>query len=221
MFSIQDIHVYIFNWKKVSHNTMLLYDKIKDYVKNVTIVNSDENFMIQNDIKHIQLDDSHYYGSQYQHAIQDVQPNSIFCVIVGDNIVDNDFKNIFDNAINAFNNHKIGIYAPNDKRSPHIVRLENIKDNLYDVVNTDCGFWFIHPTIVSCMKKLNHSISKFGWGIDLITIFETKRQNFLVARDYSVYTDQLDHYCGYDLYLAEYYRFLLETEYIKLFGINC
>ena len=53
MYSIEDIHVYIFNWKKVSENTMLLYKNIKEHVKNITIINSDENFAIQDDIKHI------------------------------------------------------------------------------------------------------------------------------------------------------------------------
>lgn len=217
MYSVENIHVYIFNWKKVSHNSMLLYEKIKNYVKHITIINSDENFIIHEDIRHIQLDDSHYYGSQYQHAIQDIQSNHIFCVIVGDNISDNNFKIIFDKAINAFNNNKIGVYAPNDKRSPHKRQLEHIHGALYNVVNTDCGFWFIHPIIVSHMKKLDYSISKYGWGIDLLTISETRKKNFFVARDYSVSTDQIDHSCGYDQYLAGYYCFLLEREYVKLF----
>jgi hypothetical protein len=215
MYTLDDIHVYIFNWKKVSKNTLVLYEKITNILKNVCIVNCDEFLNLNDDIVNIKLDDSHYYGSQYDHAIKHVKENKLFCVIVGDN-VSNHFQEIFNNALNTFNNYKVGVYSPNDKRSIHKNILENINESLYNVENTDCGFWFINPDIVKKMKNINYNISKYGWGIDVITIKESRKQGLLVLRDYSVETDQVDHTCGYDLPQAFHGMNLLQQEYNKL-----
>ena len=197
MFTLDDISVYIFNWKKVTNNSLKLYENIIPIIQDTWIINCDENYPLTDNIKHIQLDDSHYYGSQYNHAIKHVKENKIFCCIVGDNVSENDFKKIFDSAVNAYNELNTGVYSPNDKRSPHKVIYENIKNNLYNVDNTDCGFWFIHPTLVEKLRKLDYSVSRFGWGIDMLTISESRKQGMLVLRDYSIETDQLDHSCGY------------------------
>ena len=216
MFTFEDISVYIFNWKKVSYNSLMLYYKINSIINNTTMINCDENFKLDKSVKHIQLDDSHYYGSQYDSSIKNVKEGNIFCVVVGDNITDINFENIFNKALETFNSLKIGIYSPNDKRSVHKERLENIKDQLYNVVNTDCGFWFIHPVIVKTLRNLPYHITTCGWGIDLLTIKECRRQGFLVVRDYSVETDQLDHTCGYDNDTARSKMSLIFKEYDKM-----
>jgi hypothetical protein len=196
-------------------NTLVLYEKIRNILKNVCIVNCDEFLNLDNDIVTIKLDDSHYYGSQYDHAIKHVKENKLFCVIVGDNVSDH-LDKIFNNALHTFNNYKVGVYSPHDKRTIHTKMLENINDSLYNVENTDCGFWFINPYIVKKMRNINYNISKYGWGIDIITIKESRKQGFLVLRDYSVETDQLDHTCGYDRYQAFRGMDLLQQEYNKL-----
>jgi len=216
MFTLNDISVYIYNWKKVSNNSLTLHNNIIPIIKNTFIINCDENFKLNNNINSIQLDDSHYFGSQYNHSIKHVKKGSIFCIIVGDNIPNNDFNKIFNNALNAFNNYNIGIYSPNDKRSQHKTKLNNINENLFNVINTDCGFWFIHPQIVNKMRSIDYTISKYGWGIDIITIKEAKKQNLLVIRDYSVETDQLDHSCGYNKTDASKGIHLLEELYNKI-----
>lgn len=195
MYSIDSISVYIFNWKKVTNNSLKLYKKIKKIVDDTTIVNCDETRPIDGSI---QLDDSHYYGSQYDTAIKHVKPDKIFCVIVGDNIHENDFELIFKTALNTFNSHKVGIYSPNDKRSSHKRILNNYLDTLFSVENTDCGFWFINPEIVSKLKHIDYGVSTYGWMIDVLTIKYCRKHGYLVLRDYSISTDQLDHTCGYN-----------------------
>jgi hypothetical protein len=190
--------VYIFNWKKVSANSVKLRESISPIIKNTWIINCDENYPLDASIPHIQLDDSHYYGSQYNTAIKHVKEGAIFCVIVGDNVADNNFNVMFNTAVNTFNKYAVGVYAPHDKRSSHKSKLERIKDDLFNVENTDCGFWFIHPSIVSRIRGIDYTSSKSGWGIDIITIKEARRQGRLVIRDYSIQTDQLDHTCGYN-----------------------
>lgn len=200
MFVVDDISVYIFNWKKVNNNSIELVQNIKKYITDVTLVNCDESFKLENSIRSIQLDDSHYYGSQYEHAIVDIKENKIFCVIVGDNISENNFQKIFMNAIQIFNKYKVGVYAPNDIRSHHKTKNECIEKYIYNVDNTDCGFWFIHPEIVKNTKQLKFgNLSPLGWGIDTITISESKRLGLSVLRDYRVKTDQLDYTTNYDM----------------------
>jgi hypothetical protein len=195
MYSFDTISVYIFNWKKVTDNSLKLYEKIKPIIRDTTIINCDETRVIPGSI---QLDDSHYYGSQYDHAIKHTKDGNIFCVIVGDNICVDNFQDIFNAAIKTFNSHKVGVYAPHDKRSSHKSIIKKYDSSLFHVKNTDCGFWFINPNIVLKLKHINYSVSKYGWEIDRQTIQYCKNQNFLVLRDYSVSTDQLDHTCGYN-----------------------
>lgn len=217
MFVLNDISVYIFNWKKVNQNSINLVKNIKKYINDITFVNCDESFKLENSIKAIQLDDSHYYGSQYEHSIVDVKENNIFCVIVGDNISENNFKEIFMNSIQIFNKYKVGVYAPNDIRSHHKKKNECLEKNVYNVDNTDCGFWFIHPEIVKKTKKLKFgNLSPLGWGIDSITITESKRLGFMVLRDYRVSTDQLDYSTNYDMGKAGEGMIKLYQEYEKM-----
>ena len=194
MYSVDSISVYIFNWKNVTDNSLKLYEKIKPIISNTTIINCDETRPIDGSIH---LDDSHYYGSQYDHAIKDITPGNILCVIVGDNIHDNNFEAIFNSALSTFNSYNVGIYAPHDKRSSHQNVIARYINTLFNVENTDCGFWFIHPDLVSKLRDVDYSISRYGWWIDKLTISYAKRHNFLVLRDYLVSTDQLDHTCGY------------------------
>ena len=195
MYSFDRISVYIFNWKKVTDNSLKLYEKIKPIIRDTTIINCDETRSIDGSI---QLDDSHYYGSQYNHAIKNVKCGNIMCIIVGDNICVDNFDNIFDGAVRTFNSHKVGVYAPEDKRSSHQSTIKNYMGTLFNVENTDCGFWFINPDIVSRLKHVDYSVSTYGWWIDILTIEYCKKHDFLVLRDYSISTDQLDHSCGYD-----------------------
>jgi hypothetical protein len=199
MYTLDDIFVYIFNWHKVNQNSLLLYEKIIPIIKNTCIINCDENLILNKSIKHIQLDDSCYYGSQYNYAINNVESNCIFCVIAGDNNVSPDYHIFFNSALKAFNNYNAGVFGPNDKRAPHhneIIR--HVEDSYYEIKNTDCGFWFIHPSIVEKLKNIDYCSNKYGWGIDVITTFEARKQGFSVIRDYSIETDQLDHNTNYD-----------------------
>jgi hypothetical protein len=209
-----EMSVYILNWKKVSANSLALYEKIKPIIQHTHIINCDESLLLPSTIQHIQLDDSYYYGGQFNTAIKLVKPGHIFCLIVGDNVSENNFETIFDSAICTFNNFRVGIYAPNDKRTSHKIKLEQISGNLYNVINTDCGFWFISPNIVHNLRNINyHQASNFGWGIDQIFIKEARRNNLLVIRDYSVETDQLDHTTGYSEEKAAIGLFILENIY--------
>ena len=215
MFTLSDISVYILNWKKVTSNSLKLYNEVSPIVMDTTIINCDENYKLDNKIPHIQLSDRYYYGGQYSEAIKNVKENKLFCLIVGDNLPNNNFEKIFNSAVHTFNNYQVGVYAPNDKRSIHKTRNQHFQDDLYDVDNTDCGFWFIHPALVKRLKNINYNISKYGWGIDVITIEESRRQGFLVLRDYSIETDQLDHSCGYDIYKAGKESIRMHHEYLK------
>ena len=209
MFTIEDIHVYILNWKKVNENSLRLYNAIRPIVNHTTIINCDEHWPLDSSIQHIQLDDSCYYGAQFNTAIKHIPEGGIMCIIVGDNNCENDFSTIFTSALKVFNTNKIGVYAPRDKRSTVQKVIHRYYGSLYHVKNTDCGFWFIHPTIYTPMKTLDYTISKYGWGIDVIMIKEAIRHGMRVVCDTSIETDQLDHECGYN-------RDIASKEYIAM-----
>lgn len=216
MFTKEDIFVYIFNWKKVTSNSILLYERISPIIKNTTIINCDEFCILDSSVSHIQLDDSHYYGSQYNHSIKNIKDGALLCVIVGDNIINNDFETIFENALLSFNTLRIGVFSPRDKRTMHQIKIENVRNDIFTVNTTDCGFWFIHPIIIEKLKNMDYTVSKFGWGIDVITIKEANKNNLLCVTDFSIETDQLDHTCGYDTSEADRCMTLLNIDYLSL-----
>jgi hypothetical protein len=218
MYTIDDISVYILNWKKVSQNSLKLVNNIKPYLTDITVINCDESLTLEDSIKKIQLDDTHYYGSQFQHSILDIKENKLYCGIVGDNIPENNFEKIFSNALDMFNKYNTGIYAPNDKRSHHVNRNNLLEANIYHVDNTDCGFWFINPDIIKRIKIINFGmLSPLGWGIDIVIIKEAIRLGFIVIRDYDVETDQLDHTTNYN----ERYAFIGLHQLLKEYEKFC
>jgi hypothetical protein len=196
-YDLNDIELYIFNWKKVNLNSIKLYKQAKKYIDNVLIINSDENFNIK-DCKNIQLNNNYYYGGQFQEAIRNIKDNKILGIIVGDTI-NIDFEILFKNLLNTFNNFNTGIYSINDLRSNHKKIIYKINNNLSIVRNTDCGIWFINPEIVKILKNIPYkNLSNLGWGIDIIFIKECKKKKLCIFRDYSLTCDQIDHKTGYD-----------------------
>lgn len=194
------IQLYIFNWKKVNENSIKLYNNAIKHIKNVKIINCDENYKFDKHINRIELNDSYYYGGQYNTAIKDVGSDKILGIIVGDT-VDVNFEQLFINMLDTFNTYDTGIYTINDKRSPHkkILGTVNEAKKLKLVLNTDCGIWFINPLIHQRLKNIDyHTMSHLGWGIDIITIKECNKQKKLVIRDYSLECDQIDHTMNYN-----------------------
>ena len=52
------------------------------------------------------------------------------------------------------------------------------------VKNPDCGIWFINPIIHQNIKDIDyHKLSPLGWGIDIITVKESNKNNLLVIKD--------------------------------------
>ena len=163
----------------------------------------------------IHLDDSYYFGGQFQSAIRNIPDNMFFCNIVADMDINIDWEKLFNNAIHSFNSHKIGIYSPHDINSAHQGKESLLENELFNVYNTDCTCWFIHPDIIKKIKNIDYyGISNFGWGIDWIVSFESKKQNLLVIRDYSIQITQPKNSTGYNMgqastqmhNLKEYYK---------------
>lgn len=188
-YSLDDIYVYIFSWKYVTGNALRLYESVSPHFPNTFFINCDENassLPIESD-RLIQLDDRYYYGGQFHTAINNIPKGKILACIVGDVSPEADWANIAAKSIHYLNRGDIGIYAPNVNRTSWVKRYNKIIDELYDVENTDCTCWFIHPLIVDNLSVLNYfSISNLGWGIDIIYCKDAISQKLHVARDYSV-----------------------------------
>jgi hypothetical protein len=191
MFSKDDVFIYIFSWKKVTDNAKALYAQVATACPNTWFVNCDENIQITFTPNVIQLDDSYYYGSQFETAIRHVPKGKLFGVIVGDVTPDAEWNTIINNMVAAFNTGKVGVYAPNVDYTYHTTRNQLLWGSLYDVNNTDCTCWFMNPSIVNTLYHLPFSaVSNLGWGIDTICMKEAVRQNLCKARDYSVMVRQ-------------------------------
>jgi hypothetical protein len=182
-------------------------------------ISIDIKTMFENNIKQHYVDFVERFVNVWwkkKQTLLDIKENKILCIIVGDNVPDNNFNILFTCVLEAFNTYNIGVYAPYDRRSCYKEKYEQVGERIFNVPNTDCGFWFIHPSIIPKLKYLNYSVSKYGWGIDVITIKEARKNGLLVLRDYRCETDQLDHSTNYNCDEARNQMHQLEEEYRNL-----
>jgi hypothetical protein len=185
---MNNVYVYIFSWKRITDNSVNLFNKVSEYFPNTYMINCNENITLPINPKfNIQLDDSYYYGGQFDTAIKHAPEGSIVGFITGDVDPNADWDKILNNMKTSFATNKIGIYAPNVDFTAHTNRGNYLWDSLYEVPNTDCTCWFIHPMIIKKLLPIPYfKLSNLGWGIDIIFIEECKKNNLHVARDYSV-----------------------------------
>lgn len=179
------IEAYIFSWKHVTKNACEIYKNLRNICK-TTIINCDEKIILPSEYNFIQLDDSYYYGGQFEEALKDISPDIYLWCIVGDVTPTANWNDIYNKAITSFNTYPIGIYAPNVDYTSHKSRLKKLSNTLWHVSNTDCTCWIIHPIILSKIRNISFKkLSNFGWGIDCICIEESLRNSLFVIRDYS------------------------------------
>ena len=217
--SYNELYVYIFSWHKTTENAIKMYNEIRKYCKNCFLINCDEYFKNNENIENIiHLDDSYYFGGQFQTAVRNIPDNMFFCNIVADMDINIDWEKLFNNAIYSFNSHNIGVYSPHDINSVHQSKESQLENDLFNVDNTDCTCWFIHPDIIKRIKNIEYYlISNFGWGIDWIVCFESKKQNLLVIRDYSIQIIQPKSSTGYDKEYASFQMKNLKEYYNDFF----
>ena len=166
---MNNIHTFIFSWKKVTENALALFEKASAVCPNTTLINCDENVGVL--VKHIQLDDSYYYGGQFEAAIKAVPDGSSLCCIVGDVSPEASWSSIYEKAVETLATQHVGVYVGN---------------TLWEVPNTDCTFWFIDADVVRVLRDIPYRmLSNLGWGIDTIVNKESVRQGKLIVRDYS------------------------------------
>jgi hypothetical protein len=187
MLSNEDVFLYIFSWKKVTDSAKNLYMNVASACPNTWFINCDETVTITDIPNVIQLDDSYYYGGQFETAMHHAPKGKIVGCIVGDVTPEAPWSTILNSAVAAFNTGKVGIFAPNVDYTWHTRRNQHLWSTLYEVENTDCTCWFIGPNVLSLISSLPYKqVSNLGWGIDIICCEESRRIGLYVARDYSI-----------------------------------
>jgi hypothetical protein len=186
-----ELYVYIFSWKKVTANATALYRAVAPHFPNTWFINCDEHVTMPDDIRTIQRDDTFYYGRQFDVAIQHAPAGAYVGCIVGDVDPAADWARLASRVATATTTGRYGVFAPNVDYTWHVARGAQIENNIYDVPNTDCTCWFLHPTLIETFKRLPISRDcNLGWGIDRIAINESRKRRLLVGRDYDVLVRQ-------------------------------
>ena len=187
MSSKDDVFIYIFSWKKVTTSAKELYHQVSAVCPNTWFINCDETVQITDIPNVIQLDDSCYYGGQFEAAIKHMPKGKIMGCIVGDVTPEAPWPLVLNNAVDALNTKKVGIFAPNVDYTWHTSRKQHLWSSLYEVDNPDCTCWFISPQVLALISQIPYKmVSNLGWGIDIICCEEARRLALCVARDYSV-----------------------------------
>lgn len=242
-FTIDDIYFYIFSWKKVTENALEMFDILKKIIPNCYFVNCDENYKMSGDHV-IQLDDSYYYGGQFETALRHCPKNKILGICVGDadpipkllvdikdykykpckkENINKCWKELLNKQLYAINKLNAGVVAPYTYYTAQTKKFDNIKNtNYYNVPNTDCTFWFLHPEITKFLRNFNFQKEvPLGWGIDILAIKYSRSIYKRVLRDYSYEVSQpqgtnynsLEASTAMRSFLGKSYEFL--GEYLK------
>jgi hypothetical protein len=168
-YTINDIYLYIFSWKRVNDNAVNIYKTVSQIFPNTYFLNCDEHFNAAAHIpkEHlIQLDDSYFFGGQFGEAIKHCPRGKIYGNIVGD--VDPstiDWVKLADSMLYAINSLNGGVIAPDASNFPGLGA--QIEGSYYEVSDTDSTIFFIVPEIWDKYKNFPYKeITHFGWGID-------------------------------------------------------
>lgn len=164
------VEVYIFSWKKVNDNAVDIFKEVSKVFNNSYFIDCDETSS-NNFSNIIKLDDSAYYGKQFETAIKHSSPNSIVGIIVGDIKQEvTDWEKVKNNMLDSFVNYDVGIYAPFETRTSWHKSEGQLNNTNYHITsNTDCSVWFLAPYIVPALKNIEIAKSNhLGWGIDKV-----------------------------------------------------
>ncbi len=201
--TINDLSIYIFCWKKCVENSCNLYNEIKQVCPNVTIINSDENQPLDNNLyKSIQLDDTYYYGGQLETALSVLPTNCVLWCITGDIQLGANWTDIISNAIKYMNRGDVGIYTPRVIVSEWQEKCGLIEDNVWRVDHPDRICLAIHPQICEGLKNIKFKeLSNYAFAIDKIFTLECHNLNMIAVCDYSLEVKHPDG-SGYDRVVA-------------------
>ncbi len=191
-YTINDINLYIFSWKRVNENAVKIYKKVAAVFPNTYFLNCDENFDASRYIpadKLIQLDDSYYFGGQFQTAIRHCPRDRVFGNIVGDVDPDAiDWKQLAASMLYGINSLNAGVVAPDAPNYPNMGA--HIEGSYYEVDNTDCTIFFITPDIWSKYKHFPYKdVTHHGYGIDIFFCNSTKNKGKKTIRDSQIKVD--------------------------------
>lgn len=215
-YTVNDIHIYIFSWKRVTPNAIQLYEEIGRVFPNVFFINCDENTDVSHKIpasKLINLDDSYYFGGQFESAMRHCPINKVFANVVGDVPAGSmNWKKLRHSTLHALNTLNAGVFGPQAPNHPNLGT--HLEGDYYEVGNTDETIWFITPDVWAPYKEFSYKThSHFGYGIDTFFCGRTAKLNKRTVRDNSI-TVPTDNIKGYDngTAMAQMRTFLSEIE---------
>ena len=216
VYTTDDICVYLFSWKRVTPNALALYEEIAHVFPHVYFINCDENTDVTHKIprdKLIQLDDSHYFGGQFEAALRHCPSDKIYANVVGDVPVGSiDWEKLAKSALYSINTHNAGVFGPQAPNHPGLGT--HLEGDYYEVANTDETIWLITPDVWGPYKNFSYKThSHFGYGIDKFFCDRTWTLNKRTVRDNSI-TVPSDNIKGYDngTAMAQMRSFLSEIE---------
>lgn len=188
-YTIADVYLYIFSWKRVNDNAIKTYNIVSKVFPNTYFINCDENFNASALIpstKIIQLEDSYYFGGQFQEGMRHCPDGKIYGNIVGDVEADKiDWNKMADSLLHAVNNLNAGIFAPDAPNYPHLG--EHIEGSYHTVDNTDETIFFIIPELYKNYKNYPYNTkTKYGFGIDIFYCNLANKMGKRTIRDASI-----------------------------------
>jgi len=107
-------------------------------------------------------------------------------LIVTSDVTFSNYKLLIDRIKKAFQNQKIGVYAPSVQSSPHKHMMNMGRRGLRQVTFVE-GFCFaVRRNIIEQYYPIDTKINLLGWGIDVMTGFQALKQGKISVVDYDV-----------------------------------
>ncbi len=167
----KDIRVCIISWTGKHDKAKSIYKSLKDSVRKLTIIYSDEdpNFCFEDEYSSTKTSNELFWADKFKTSINMFTEN-VLLIIHADCDCEN-WELLFKKCGNAFSaNEKLGIWSPQTTGTVFPGEITNIlrsaDEKLFYVAYIDGIVFAVNRKIGNRMKQLDYSKNIYGWGID-------------------------------------------------------
>lgn len=205
-----NVHAIIYSWPKAHENAFGIAAALRGSVARTSVVAcSDEPIPHDPSIEVFQLDNSAYFGRQFEKTIE-VFDGDILLQIAADTATAS-WAALAQRCAQRFQAIPIlGVWTPDIDGTTwpneRVALYETQDPTLIGVVQTDCIVWAMRRSIVDYLKTLDFSETPLGWGIDWAAIAHAHANKLRVLRDLGVKVHHRIGGSGYDRLEADRQR---------------
>ncbi len=189
--SVNSIEVFILNYGHLDKAVQLMH-QLQSCLVNVTILSAEcatDDCGKHNSSSIVRRPGTDFYSALWNEVVKRSDA-AIVGLVTGDVEIP-DVQLLIQRAVDVFtqNSEQAWIYAPDVCYTHFRYRREALKlvsNSCYEVPTTDSTCWFLRRECLQAIGRVDTSINKFGYGLDILASLYAKERGKLCVRDFGV-----------------------------------